>query len=229
MPILYLCAPGTRKSEVQKGGQVAEASFVDYYELMQVSSNADEDTIRRIFRHLAKKCHPDHPQGDPERFTLLVEAHDTLTNPQARTAYDLKYQRFWETKWKLASDASDSHRFSDDTDVREHLLSLYYVQRRSRMQNPGLGEMEVARLMRIPIELVEFHIWYLKEKGWIERLDNGLLAITASGVDEVEKDRLRLAPDRLLAARNPCDEKGEGKELRGLVRSFPVEARERQG
>jgi len=208
---------------------VTEASFVDYYELMQVSPNADEDTIRRIFRHLAKKCHPDHPQGDPERFRLLVEAHDTLTNPGARSAYDLKYQGFWEAKWKLAADASEGRGVSDDKDVRERLLSLYYVQRRSRMHNPGLGEMEAARLMRIPIELVEFHIWYLKEKGWIERLDNGLLAITALGVDEVEEDRLRLAPDRLLTARSSDGGTDEAKELRGLVRSFPVDARERQG
>jgi len=97
------------------------------------------------------------------------------------------------------------------------------------MQNPGLGEMEAARLMRIPIELVEFHIWYQKEKGWIERLDNGLLAITALGVDEVEKDHLQLAPDRLLTARRSDGGTDEEKELRGPVRSFPVDARERRG
>lgn len=176
------------------------AAFIDYYELMQVSPNADDDTIQRIFRHLAKKCHPDHQHGDPERFRLLVEAHATLTNPETRAAYDIKYQMFWETKWKLAADAADGQGFLDDRDVRERLLSLYYVQRRSKMHNPGLGEMEVARLMRIPVELVEFHIWYLREKGWIERLDNGTLAITALGVDQVEKDHLRLAPDRLLMA-----------------------------
>ena len=34
-------------------------AFVDYYELLQVSANADEDTIHRVFRHLAKKHHPD--------------------------------------------------------------------------------------------------------------------------------------------------------------------------
>lgn len=206
-----------------------EAPFIDYYELMQVSPNADEDTIQRIFRHLAKKCHPDNPQGDPERFRLLVEANDTLTKPEARAAYDLKYQKFWETKWKLASDASAGRGFSDDKDVRERLLGLYYVQRRSRMQNPGLGEMEAARLMRIPIELVEFHIWYLREKGWVERLDNGLLAITALGVDEVEKDRLRLVPDRLLTARSSDGGTDDVRGERGLVRSFPTEARERQG
>jgi curved DNA-binding protein CbpA len=205
------------------------ASFVDYYELMQVSPNADVDIIQRIFRHLAKKCHPDHQQGDPERFRVLVEAHDTLTNPERRAAYDVKHQAFWEAKWKLAADASHGRGFSDDKGVRERMLSLYYVQRRSKMQNPGLGEMEVARLMRVPVELVEFHIWYLREKGWIERLDNGLLAITAPGVDEVEKERLRLAPDRLLTGRSPGEERSEVEERPEPVPSFPVHDMDQQG
>ncbi len=187
------------------------ASFIDYYDLMQISPNAEEDTIQGMFRHLAKKWHPDGQQGDAERFRLLVEASKTLTNPETRAAYDIKYQAFWESKWKLAADASNSQGFIDDADVRERLLSLYYVQRRSTMQNPGLGEMEVARLMRIPIELVEFHIWYLKEKRWIERLDTGMLAITALGVDQVEKSRLRLSPDRLLAAHS-ADEESEWEQ-----------------
>jgi curved DNA-binding protein CbpA len=177
-------------------------SFIDYYDLMQVSPNAEEETIQQMFRHLAKKWHPDHDQKDSERFRLLVDAHKTLTNPERRAAYDLRYQRFWDSKWNLAADASNTRVFVDDSEVREGLLSLYYVQRRSKMNDPGLGELEVARLMRIPIHLIEFHIWYLKEKGWIERLENGQFALTALGVDEVEKNRLQLNPDRLLAASN---------------------------
>ncbi len=194
---------------------------------MQVSPNADEDTIQRIFRHLAKKWHPDHGQGDPERFKLLVEAQKTLSNPENRAAYDVKYQMFWETKWKLAADASDGRGFVEDRDVRERLLSLYYVQRRSKMNDPGLGEYEVARLMRIPVELVDFHIWYLREKGWIQRLDNGPLAITALGVDEVEKGRLRLTPDRLLTASSAGMEGGEDKADSVPARSFPVHDQDR--
>jgi curved DNA-binding protein len=201
---------------------VSIASFIDYYDLMQISPNADEDTIQQIFRHLAKKWHPDHRQGDSERFRLLVEAHKTLTNPERRAAYDLRYQKFWESKWNIAADASDGRGFVDDNAVREGLLSLYYVQRRSKMDDPGLGEMEAARLMRIPIHLVDFHIWYLKEKGWIQRLENGQLAITASGVDQAEKSRLRLNPDRLLAAQNSNLKKDEWKEDSESVQAFPI-------
>ena len=202
---------------------MTESSFIDYYDLMQISPNADEDTIQHVFRHLAKKWHPDHDQGDQEQFKLLVEAHRVLTNAERRASYDLRYQRFWESKWNLASDASNSQSFVDDSEVREGLLSLYYVQRRSKMNDPGLGEMEVARLMRVPIHLIEFHIWYLKEKGWIQRLENGQFALTALGVDEVEKSRLRLSSDRLLAAHNPTSEEEEWKKNTEPMRSFPVQ------
>jgi curved DNA-binding protein CbpA len=198
------------------------SSFTDYYDLMQISPNADEETIQHVFRHLAKKWHPDLQNGNPERFTLLVEAHKTLTNPERRAAYDLRYQKFWEGKWNLAADASNGRGFVDDCEVREGLLSLYYVQRRSKMNDPGLGEMESARLMRIPVDLIDFHIWYLKEKGWIQRLENGKFAITALGVDQVEKNRLRLNPDRLLAARNPDLVKDEWDTPPEPVRSFPL-------
>ena len=179
-----------------------DSSFVDYYDLMQISPNADQGTIHQVFRHLAKKWHPDSPSGDSARFRLLVTANKTLRNPEIRAAYDIKYQKYWDAKWNLAADAFDKRVFVDDNEVREALLSLYYVQRRNKLDDPGLGELEVARLMRIPINLIEFHIWYLKGKGWVERLENGQFALTVLGVDEVEKNRLQLHSDRLLEADN---------------------------
>lgn len=175
--------------------------FVDYYELLQLSPNADDDLIHRVFRHLAKKCHPDAEDGDPERFRRLVIAHATLTAPETRAAYDARYQEYWNKKWRLASEASDGSAFAEDQATREKLLSLLYVQRRRDMQSPGLGEYEIARLLRIPVELVGFHTWYLREKGWVQRTDTGQLAISATGVDSVERSRLRLPSDRLLEAR----------------------------
>jgi len=205
-----------------RGMQVNDDLFIDYYELMQLSPNADDDTIRRIFRHLAQKWHPDHQDGDPERFKRLLDAQRILSNPETRAAYDVKHQKFWESKWKMAAEASGSQGFMDDKNVRERMLSLYYVERRSKMHDPGLGEMEVSRLLRIPIELIEFHIWYLKEKGWVQRLENGKLAITASGVDQVEKGRLQLSPDRLIAAHGSDQERNEGEANSESDRSLPT-------
>jgi hypothetical protein len=45
-------------------------------------------------------------------------------------------------------------------------------------------------------------MWYLKEKGWTQRLDTGEFAITANGVDEVMEKNLTLEKDRLLLSAN---------------------------
>jgi hypothetical protein len=59
---------------------------------------------------------------------------------------------------------------------------------------------------------MEFHMWYLKAKGWVERLeDGGQLAITALGVDHVEQGRLRLRKDRLLTPGGIALESVEGR------------------
>ena len=174
-------------------------AFVDYYELLQISPNADEDTIQRVFRHLAKKHHPDaSTQGDPEHFNRLLDAYRTLTDVQLRAAYDVSYQRHWHQTWRVAAEASAAHVVTDDMSCRERLLSLFYAQRRRDMRAPGLGQVELERIMDTPADLLGFHLWYLREKGWIQRLENGQLAITADGVDQVERYRVQVAPERLI-------------------------------
>ncbi len=188
---------------------MSDNEFVDFYEILQLNPNADTETIERIFRHLAKKFHPDNNEfADTARFREIVEAHRILMDPEMRAGYDVKYQDYWNHKWGLASEASKGSAFSDDQVTREHLLSLLYVQRRRNVKNPGMGDLELARLLGSPSELVDFHLWYLKAKGWVDRLQTGLLAITAEGVDQVERSRKLFTPDRLLEAHSESGEHG---------------------
>lgn len=173
--------------------------FLDYYELLQVSPNADAETIERVFRHLAKKYHPDNREtADESRFVQIIEAHQALSDPQTRAGYDVRHQDYLNRKWKLASLTGDSSELGDDQAIREHMLSMLYLQRRRNMKSPGLGEVQIAHLLDTPLELVTFHLWYLKAKGWVERLDTGHLAITALGVDQAEENQLPLKHDHLI-------------------------------
>lgn len=200
-PFLYPgpFGPIYRVSDPEGGVPVTEKDFIDYYELLQLSSNADTDTIERIFRHLAKKFHPDNREsGDADRFRLVVEAYRILSNTESRAAYDVQYQDYWNSRWNIASDAGRGADFGDDRENRDIVLSMLYVQRRRDMKKPGLGDYEVARLLGMPLELMEFHVWYLKAKGWVERLDTGHLAITAPGVDRVEEGRLLVKNNHMV-------------------------------
>jgi curved DNA-binding protein CbpA len=176
--------------------------FVDHYEILQVSPHADADTIERVFRHLARRWHPDNLQtGDAERFQRLVDAYRTLADPEKRAVYDVQYQAGWTRQWRLVQEAIDPDEFTDDQTLRERLLMLLYGQRRQDMRKPGLGIFALEQLLECPSEHLEFHLWYLKEKEWVRSTDSGLLTITAAGVDQVEASRPGLRRDRQLPAR----------------------------
>ena len=74
---------------------VADDKSIDYYEVLQVSPNADPDTIHRIYRLMAQRFHPDNQEtGDDTRFRAIHEAYTILSDPQKRAGYDVHFAPF---------------------------------------------------------------------------------------------------------------------------------------
>lgn len=63
----------------------------DYYKLLEVPRNASEAEIKKAYRRLAMKYHPDRNPDDPgseHKFKEAKEAYEVLTNAQKRAVYD---------------------------------------------------------------------------------------------------------------------------------------------
>jgi curved DNA-binding protein len=193
---------------------MTEKPFVDYYDFLQLSPNADLETIERVYRFLAKKCHPDNKDtGNSEKFNNLTEAYRILSNPEKRAAFDANYEEEKNKQWKEVSTISSSEGYETDKQIRHTILSILYIKRRQDSSNSGVGNWQLENIMGWPEKTLEFHIWYLKEKKWIERTDIGGFAITASGVDEIENEGLILRKDRLLSESTESSEDPENIKL----------------
>ena len=172
--------------------------FEDYYDVLQINPNADQATVQGVYRLLAKRYHPDNPEsGDGRRFQSLREAYRVLSDPERRAEYDASYETARQEQWKIFGQGEASTSMDDDENIRTAILSLLYVARRRYVDDPGMGPIHLEKYLGCPEEHLGFHLWYLKEKGWLMRTDSGGYAITVGGVDKVTQSVV-LRADRLL-------------------------------
>src|ERR1700754_3266787 len=72
--------------------------FIDYYKILGVDKNASQDDIKKAYRKLARKHHPDLNPNDKEahkRFQQINEANEVLSDPEKRKKYD-QYGKDWK-------------------------------------------------------------------------------------------------------------------------------------
>jgi len=173
-----------------------EDHFIDYYELLQISPNAETETIQRVYRMLAARYHPDNPQtGDVEKFVLLHEAHTTLTDPVKRSAYDALRTQEKLKPLSVFSLKEFAVGIDGETNRRLGVLCLLYHRRRTNPDDPSLSLLDLEGLMAFPREHLLFTMWYLSEKKLIRRDERSNYEITAQGIDYVESN---LASNRVI-------------------------------
>ena len=191
---------------------MTEDRFIDYYEVLQVARNADMETIERVFRLLAKRYHPDNTRtGNAKRFTAISEAHRILSDPEERARYDARYESDKQSQWSLFFEAPLAGE-DDDRRVQRWILSILYKLRRRDPDNPGMGEYEMENHLEAAEGQLDFHLWYLREKGWTTRTDTGQWAITVEGVDWIIKEDQLLRKDRLIGDGRKGDSPGDPSE-----------------
>jgi curved DNA-binding protein len=180
-----------------------ENRTVDYYEALQVSANAELETIHRIYRLLAQRFHPDNKEtGNDSRFREIHEAYSVLSDPEKRARYDIAYHQQRQDRWRLVSSGAESENdFEIEQLTRLTLLEVLYTRRRLEPAEAGVFASDLETMIGRPREHLEFTIWYLVQKKLVQRDDMSRLFITADGVEYLEHNyRANLQRKRLPAA-----------------------------
>src|SRR5882724_11433901 len=101
------------------------ASFVDYYEVLEISPNASLETIQRVYRILAQRFHPDNPDtGDSSTFREISNAYRVLSDPEQRAAFDVAHRTERRLTWKIFDQSDPQSGMEAEKRRRNGVLSL---------------------------------------------------------------------------------------------------------
>lgn len=163
------------------------AAGIDYYEILRVAPQADEDTIERVYRTLADRFHPDNPgTGDAGTFLRVREAYQTLSDRTERAKYNvLRQDNRGAARFRL-----QGREFFDGVkggqNRRLAVLCLLYRKKISTPESPGLTLLDLEEMTGCTREELSSALWYLCEKQWAAIGEFTAYSITAEGFDLVE-------------------------------------------
>jgi hypothetical protein len=200
---------------------MSTAATPNYYEVLQLSPNADQLVISKVYRLLAAYYHPDNKQtGNEEKFKLVLESYEVLSDPARRSRYNLElYGSSGKTgkspgPYGTKTDASSNQDTMgsrsaaleaaikatenqiSEREIRKLILLALYDVRRNNPGNPEVSLLVLSELLGCSVPELEFSTWYLKEKGLIKVTESADFLILVAGVDHVEKEYLKAEDKR---------------------------------
>ncbi len=151
--------------------------FIDYYKILGIEKNATDDDIKKAYRKLARKLHPDVNPNDKEahkRFQQINEANEVLSDPEKRKKYD-QYGKDWQhaeqfeqqrqSQHQRQSQYSNTQGFADDdSDFSSFFESMFGGDRRSS-QTKFRGQDYNAELKLSLVQAMQTHQQTLAVNG----------------------------------------------------------------
>ncbi|UAJ65065.1 molecular chaperone DnaJ [Candidatus Schneideria nysicola] len=112
------------------------AKKLDYYEILGVSKDADERELKRAYKRLAVRFHPDRNPGDihaEEKFKEIKEAYEILSDPEKRSAYN----QYGHAAFEQGNSGTTSHANTDFGDIFGDVFGDIFGGDRRKRSNRG--------------------------------------------------------------------------------------------
>ena len=120
--------------------------YKDYYKIMGLERNASQEDIKRAYRKLARKYHPDvsKEKNAEENFKDVGEAYEVLKDPQKRSKYD-QYGQYWKTQGQgynpePGEQAQHQRYETNDMSGFEDFINTIFRQRNQQQHAPSYDQ-----------------------------------------------------------------------------------------
>lgn len=182
-----------------------------HYEILGADPTATLDELEGLFRQLAADA---EASGDHTKIPQAIEAFKVLRDPEVRQQYDRQLNEAskesagvetavgvemrvepgtheeeedapkstlsFEEELNLTPDVLNEHR--------RELLKMFYEKKRKDLKRAGIAIGGLDTIVPYSYELLEFHLWVLAEKKWVNREESGALSISAAGCEAHEQN-----------------------------------------
>jgi curved DNA-binding protein CbpA len=182
---------------------VPRTAVPDYYEFLEISPQATQETIHRVYRYLAARYHPDNAAtGSLEKFAQLTFAYKVLSDPVKRAEYNAqRAMRESASRDPMSTTVDFMDQVEGDLNRRLAVLAILFYRRRMYPHNPEVTLNEIEDRMGFPRDYLDYTMWYLTKKRYITRADNAEFTLTVDGVDFIETQRASIPTlDKLLTS-----------------------------
>src|ERR1700730_11190351 len=116
---------------------MTDSEFIDYYEFLQITPNAELETIQRVCEMLSPRHHPDNAEtGARDKFLLLNQAYETLSERERRWAYDMLYKQRGSQPIEVFERKEFTLGIDGEANRRQGVLCLLYNRRRTNPEDP---------------------------------------------------------------------------------------------
>jgi hypothetical protein len=166
---------------------VENGTFIDYYEFLMISPTADRQMIEWAARLMLARYDPRKSQTpDEAKCELVKEAFRTLAEPKRRAEYDAELSKQKPQPSVDIKGAITRTDVSNAQQLRRAIMMVLYQTMLQTPRNPDMGRTDLARLVGVATQDLEFGLWFLREKEWIIATQAGSYSITVEGAEWVE-------------------------------------------
>lgn len=138
--------------------------FVNYYEIMGLTIGCSQDEIKKSYKQLALKYHPDvNKEGDANsRFKLIVSAYNTLKDAELRKQYDIEFKKNSGIK-KILNFKYNYRKLSEKSDIIFRKIRLFFKNIYGEEINNNIKEDDIL-LKNVPKEILNMSLDELGER-----------------------------------------------------------------